>query len=163
MKYSRALENVVVALNTEQNCIKRENTAGTKNVEYTWTNLGIDLFEYSVMKLVSIAHDCTTHATDHGDNIIQFRLKNVYYNPSLYKTSEKSSYPLIFASSYDSENQYNFSDLGGIYLVPQYINTISFVVSDSMTDCEAGLSKNMQFIIMLVIQPYDKKYSALEN
>jgi hypothetical protein len=163
MIYSRALENIVVALNTEIGCVRTNNTADSKTINFTWNNLNIHLGEHAVMKLVSIAHDAGTHATEHGDSILQFRLGGgVRYNPALFVSSDKGA-PLIFASSFDAENQYNFSDIGGIYLEPQTINNITLSASDSLSDIAAGINKGLQFLIMLVIQPYDKKYSAIEN
>lgn len=163
MKVSKPLENVVLYLNTETNCVKTQNSAGTKNVEYTWTISPLVLNEYSILKVFSVAHDATTHNTDHADNIITFRLKDVIYNPELYRSTDSSGYPIIFSMPFDTESQYFNADLGGLYLIPQTLNRISIVASDSTTVGNNGVSTNIQFVLGICIQQYDRKYSEVEN
>ena len=160
MKVSKPLENIVLYLNTETNCTK--NTVSSKNYEFTWNISPIVLNEYSVCKVISIAHDATA-TIDHSDNIITFRLKDVIYNPELYRSTDNSAYPIIHAMPWDTESQYYDPSLGGLYLTPQTINRISIVPSDSTTNANGGVSSSVQFIIGIVFQPYDRKYSDVEN
>lgn len=161
MKISKPLENIILYLNTETNCIK--TTADLKNYEFTWAISPIVLNEYSILKVFSVAHDANVHNTDHADNIITFRLKDVIYNPELYRSTDNSGYPIIFSMPFDTESQYFNADLGGLYLVPQTLNRISIVVSDSTTIGHNGISQDIQFVIGICIQQYNRKFSDTEN
>lgn len=160
MKISKPLENVVLYLNTETNCVKTTN--GSKNSEFTWNISPIVLNEYSICKVISIAHDATV-ATEHSDNILTFRLKDIVYNPELYRSTDNSAYPILHAMPFDTESQYYDPSLGGVSLIPQTINRISIVASDSTTIPQGGVSANIQFIIGVVFQQYDRRYSDIEN
>ena len=160
MGISKPIENTILYLNTETNCIK--NTSGSRNYEYTWAISPIILNEYSICKVFSIAHDASLVA-DHADNIITFRLKDIMINPELYRSTDNSGYPIIHAMPWDTESQYYDPSLGGLFLVPQTINRISIVVSDSVSDANNGINSSITFVIGLVFQPYDRKYSLTEN
>lgn len=160
MGVSKPLEDVILYLNTETNCTK--TTISGKNYEFSWNISPILLNEYSVCKPFSIAHDATA-ITDHSDNILTFRLKDIIINPELYRSTDNSGYPIIHAMPFDTESQYYDSSLGGLYLVPQTINRISLIVSDSTTNAQNGVSSSIQFVIGLVFQQYDRKYSLTEN
>ena len=43
------------------------------------------------------------------------------------------------------------------------INNIKFIVSDSLTNTFGGVHKELKFLVGLVIIPYDRQYSAIEN
>ena len=60
MVVSKPLENIVLYLNTEQNCVKRN--ANGRNYEFTWNISPIILSEYSVLKVGSVAHDASAIA-----------------------------------------------------------------------------------------------------
>ena len=160
MGISKPIENTILYLNTETNCIK--NTSGSRNYEYTWAISPIILNEYSICKVFSIAHDASV-VGDHEDNIITFRLKDVMINPELYRSTDNSGYPIIHAMPWDTESQYYDPSLGGLFLVPQTINRISIVVSDSVSNANNGINSSITFVIGLVFQPYDRKYSLTEN
>lgn len=160
MGVSKPIENTILYLNTETNCIK--NTSGGRNYEYTWAISPIILNEYSICKVFSIAHDASV-VGDHADNIITFRLKDVMINPELYRSTDNSAYPIIHAMPWDTESQYYDPSLGGLFLVPQTINRISIVVSDSVSNANNGINSSITFVIGLVFQPYDRKYSLTEN
>jgi len=159
---SKAIENVVLYLNTEVNCTKR--VINSKNVEFSFNLSPIVLNEYCVMKLISIAHDSNSHGTNHGDNIIQFRLGNtIQYNPDLYRSNDNSA-PILFAMNWvDNEPAYWDGQLGGIHINPQTINNITLICSDSMTNSFAGIDASLQFMIGIVFIPYDRQYSEVEN
>lgn len=162
IKNIKPLEPYTIYLNTEQNCQKYTVNSLTKT--FTWNVSPIVLNEYSVLRLMSIAHDASNHASHHGDNILSFRLKGVVYNPELYRNSDNSPYPIIFASSWtDNEFQYWNSSIGGVRLPPQTINTITLVASSSLSDAEGGIDSDLSFMIGLTIEPYDVKYSDYEN
>lgn len=159
---SKPMENVVLYLNTEVNCTKK--VVNSKNVEFSFNISPIVLNEYSVMKLISIAHDASNHGTNHGNNIIQFRLSNnIQYNPDLYRSND-NGLPILFAMNWvDNEPAFWDSQLGGIYLNPQTINNITFVCSDSLSNTYNGIDTTLQFLIGIAFQPYDRQYSAVEN
>ena len=160
MKLSKPLENIVLYLNTETNCIK--NTISGKNYEYTWAISPIVLNEYSICKVISIAHDANAD-TDHSDNILTFRLKDIVYNPELYRSTDNSAYPILHAMPWMTESQYYDPSLGGVSLIPQTINRISIVPSDSTTNAQGGISENIKLIIGVVFQQYDRTFSNVEN
>lgn len=163
MKSTKPIENTVLYLNTEVNCSKRTNSGNTIVYEYSFNISPIVLNEYSVMKLISIAHSSSNHGTDHASKIIQFRVGGILYNPELYRSND-NGLPLIFSSSWtDNEPTYWNSNLGGLYLVPQTINRIVFVVSDDLTDANAGIDADLKWVLGLCIIPYDRSFSATEN
>lgn len=173
MKILKPLEPVILYLNTETNCTKKDNAtvdaqgnpvAATRNLEFSWNNISpIFLNEYTIVKVFSVAHDANVHSTDHSDNIITIRLKDVIYNPELYRSTDNSGYPIIHAMPFDSESTYNDLSMGGLYVVPQTINRISLIISDSMTNPHNGVLLSMKFIIGLVFIPYDRVMSAIED
>jgi hypothetical protein len=160
MGVSKPLENVILYLNTETNCIK--SSGNSKNYEFTWCISPIILNEFSICKVISIAHDAAA-TTDHGDNIITIRLKDIMYNPELYRSTDNSGYPIIHSMPWDTESQYYDPSLGGLYLVPQTINRLSVVISDSVTNAQNGVPDTIKFVIGLVFQQYDRKFSLTEN
>jgi len=158
------MEKIVLYLNSEVNCVKRANGTDTKNIELTWNISPIVLSEYSVLKLITIQHTSTSHSSIHSGNILTFRLKDVLYNPELYRTNDNIAYPVVFAGSYkdDEPAYYNYVS-AGISLLPQTINTISMILSDSITDGFSGIDVDLKFLIGLVFEPYDRTYSDYEN
>lgn len=159
---SKPIENVVLYLNTEVNCTKK--VFNSKNVEFSFNISPIVLNEYCVMKLISIAHDSINHGNSHSDNIIQFRLNNnVQYNTELYRSND-NGLPILFAMNWvDNEPAFWNSDLGGIHLIPQTINNITLVCSDSLSSTINGVDTSLMFLIGIVFQPYERQYSAIEN
>lgn len=159
---SKPIENVVLYLNTEVNCTKR--VINSKNVEFSFNLSPIVLNEYCVMKLISIAHDSTNHGTNHGDNIIQFRLGNtIQYNPDLYRSND-NTLPILFAMNWvDNEPAYWDGQLAGVHINPQTINNITLICSDSLTNSYGGIDASLQFMIGIVFIPYDRQYSEVEN
>lgn len=157
---SKPLENIVLYLNSETNCDKQ--TRNDRNYEYTWSISPIILSEYSVCKVVSVAHDASADS-DHADNIITFRVKDIIHNPENYRSTDNSGYPIIFSMPFMTESQYYNADLGGLYLVPQTVNRITIIPTDSTTNAYNGVNANLQFVIGLVFQQYDRKFSDVEN
>lgn len=161
MGISKPLENTILYLNTETNCVK--NNIDGRNYDFSWTISPIILSEYSICKVFSIAHDAANAALDHADNIITIRLKDVMINDELYRSTDNSAYPIIHAMPWDTEAQYYDPSLGGLFLVPQTVNRISLVISDSTTNAMNGVPDTIQFIVGLVFQPYDRNFSLSEN
>jgi hypothetical protein len=161
---SKPIENITLYLNSAvSTCIKRTNQAGTKNIEMTFNISPITLSEHSVLKIMSIAHASDNHGSQHGNNVLQFRLSNsVQYNPDLYRSND-NSLPILFAMNYTDNEPAFWSNIEGIYLQPQTINSITFVLSDDLTNAYNGIDKDLNFIIGLVFQLYDRQYSAVEN
>jgi hypothetical protein len=161
---SKPLENITLYLNSAvSTCIKRTNGAGTKNIEMTFPISPLTLSEYSVLKIMSIAHASTNHASHHGNNVLQFRLSNnISYNPELYRSNDNSP-PILFAMNYTDNEPAFWSNIDGLYLQPQTINNITLILSDDLTNAYAGIDDDLNFIIGLVFQVYDRKYSDVEN
>ncbi len=161
---SKPLENITLYLNSAvSTCIKRTNGAGTKNIEMTFPISPLTLSEYSVLKIISIAHASTNHASHHGNNVLQFRLSNnISYNPELYRSNDNSP-PILFAMNYTDNEPAFWSNIDGLYLQPQTINNITLILSDNLTNAYGGIDKELNFIIGLVFQVYDRKYSDVEN
>lgn len=158
-KISKPLEPITLYLNTEINCTKIYNSDNTKILEYQFNNLNLNLSEYCVMKLISIAHD----AGAHGDSIICFRVKGLSINNELYRSNDNSPYPIIFANAWKAnEPAYFDQQLGGIFLNNQLINNFSFVLSDTLNDINSGVPLGLQFLIGISFIPYDRKYSDIE-
>jgi hypothetical protein len=165
---SKPLENVVLYLNsglpaTNTTIRKITNSAGTKNTEITFFISPITISEYSVLKVMSIAHASSSHASQHGNSVLQFRLGNsIQYNPDLYRSNDNSA-PILFAMSYTDNEPAYWSNIEGIYLPPQTINSITLILSDDLANPAGGIDKDLNFIIGLVFQEYDRKYSDVEN
>lgn len=160
-KNYKILENKVIYLNTETNCIK--TTIDGKNTEYTWNIPSITIDELARLNVFNIQFDSSTTLT-FTDNIFFLRLKNVLYNPSSYFSSDNTGYPLIFVGKYTStENSYWNSANSSINIIPQTINTISVVVSDSLTNPMAGVDSTLSFVLGICIEQYDGKISEVGN
>lgn len=160
MKFYKPMENYILWLSTEQNCTKRNSSDGAKTLEYSWDISPIILNEYASLKLFSIHHQTGTH----GDNIHTVHLKDILYNPELYRTSENTGYPILSSSKWkqNETNYYSMED-SRIYIVPQTIRKINLVISNSITDPAAGCNSDMTFMIGICIEPYDRKLSDYEN
>lgn len=181
---SKPIESYNLTLNTEQNCTIRydnatvsteyvvRNEAGvitdsfaiikagaTTAYEYSWNISPLILSEYSVLKVKSVCHQ----NGNHGDKIIQFRLKDVMFNPELYRSTDKSGNPLIWANAWRNNAPAFWTGDVAIHLLPQTINRISLVLSDNTGNSFNGIDKGLEFIIQLSIEQYDRKYSDVEN
>ena len=109
-------------------------------------------------------HTSTSHSAKHGGKILTFRLKDVLYNPELFRTNDNSPYPVVFAGSYtDNEPAYYNYQSCGIGLLPQTINTISMILTDDISNAYSGIDADLKFFIGLSIEPYDRTYSDYEN
>ena len=161
---SKPIENITLYLNSAvSTCIKKTNTAGTKNVEMTFNISPITINEYSVLKIMSIAHATANHASHHGNSVLSFRLSNsIQYNPDLYRSNDNSP-PILFAMNYTDNEPAYWSNIEGIYITPQTINSITLILSDDLTNAYGGIDTGLNFIIGLVFQLYDRQYSAIEN
>jgi hypothetical protein len=160
-KSYKVLDDKVIYLNSEVNCTKITNGA-TKNIEFIWNIPSITIDEFAKLRVFNFQHKANSVA-DHDDRVLSFRLKNVLYNQSTYFNSDNTSYPLLFAGTFLNESSYWNADLSGITIIPQTINTISIVVSDSMTDANNGIPVGFSFIIGMNIQQYDLKLSEINN
>lgn len=159
-KSYKVLDDKIIYLNTEANCTKVSN--GTNNVEFIWNIPSITIDEFAKLRVFTFQHKANSTA-DHDDRILSFRLKNVLCNQSTYYHSDNTGYPLLFAGSFIAESSYWNADLSGLSIIPQTINTISIVVSDSMTSANNGIPVGFSFIIGMNIQQYDLKLSEINN
>ena len=160
-KSYKVIDDKIFYLNTETNCTKVTD-GGSKNIEFIWKIPSITIDEFAKLRVFTCQHTATTD-TDHVGKILSFRLKNVLFNPSTYYSSDNTQYPLIFSGTFTSEATYWNSDFSGITIIPQTINAISIVVSDSLTSQTSGISTNLSFVIGMNIQQYDLKLSEINN
>lgn len=161
MKYYKPLENYTIWLNTEQNCIRRNDSADLKTLEFTWNISPIILNEFATIKMIAFVHAAGTHS----DLPIVVHMKNLQYNPELYRSSVNSPYPILGLAKWKQNEEscyYNFQD-NKIYIQPQTIQQIVLVLSDTIEDSFAGINKDLTMIIGLVIEPYDRMISDYEN
>jgi len=158
---SKPIENITLYLNSAVNTERRTN--GSKTTEMTFNISPIILNEYSVIKIISIAHTSANHSANHGNSVLSFRLGNsVSYNPELYRSNDNSP-PVLFAMNYTDNEPAFWSNIEGIHISPQTINSITLILSDDLSSYNNGISNDLNFMIGLVFEVYDRQYSATEN
>lgn len=161
MKYYKPLESYTIWLNSEQNCTRRNNSGDTKTMEFIWDISPIILNEYATIKMIAFVHAAGTHS----DLPIVVHMKNILYNPELYRSSVNSPHPILGLAKWKQNEEscyYNFQD-NKIYIQPQTIRQINLILSDTIADSFAGINKDLTIMIGLVIEPYDRMISDNEN
>lgn len=156
-KSYKELNDKIFYLNTEKNC--RKISSGSKNVEFIWNIPSITIDEFAKLKVFL----CQQSMGTVGTLPLSFRLKYVLFNQSTYYSSEDSQYPIIFSGFHNTNAVIWDADLSGITIIPQTINTISLVVSDSLTSPNAGITNTFGFLIGISIQQFDLKLSEINN
>ena len=66
------------------------------------------------------------------------------------------SYPNIFAGVLDQTSQNNvyFTGMGSLELIPQAINTITSLATDSLTNINSGVDNTYKIMIDITIDDY---------
>ena len=125
-------------LNSEMGCTK--NAIGTKNISFTWDINPILITELAKLRVFLIQYQGTGSNTK--DNIVSFKIQDVLYNAGQYYSSD-GSYPNIFADVLDQTAQTNvyFTGMGSLELIPQAINTITILATDSLSNINSGLDQ----------------------
>lgn len=160
-KFYKPIERYTLWLNTEQGCQKKVSSDGLKNVEFSWDFSDIPLSEYAIMRLFAISHYSATEDT--ANKIIQVRIKGVDVNYELYRGDKNGGYPMLFAGSWtNNESAYFDHSLSGLCITNKPIRNITLIISDDMTNPDAGVLNTLQFMIGISIEPYDRKVSDVE-
>ena len=97
------------------------------------------------LKVANICHS----GSGHQDNIIIFKLDGVMTDTGKY-ISNDGGIPTIIATTFN--NTRNLYEENDIPLIKQTINSIRLIISDSLTDVNAGIANTMNFCISLKIE-----------
>jgi hypothetical protein len=97
------------------------------------------------LKVANICHS----GTGHGDSIIIFKLDGIMTDNNKYLSND-GGYPTIIATTFN--NTRNLYEENDIPLIRQTINTIRLIISDSLTNINAGVANTLNFCISLKIE-----------
>jgi hypothetical protein len=97
------------------------------------------------LKVANICHS----GTGHGDSIIIFKLDGIMTDNNKYLSND-GGYPTIIATTFN--NTRNLYEENDIPLIRQTINTIRLIISDSLTNVNAGVANTLNFCISLKIE-----------
>lgn len=97
------------------------------------------------LKVANICHS----GTGHGDNIIIFKLDGIMTDNNKYLSND-GGIPTILATTFN--NTRNLYEENDIPLIRQTINSIRLIISDSLTNINAGVSNTLNFCISLKIE-----------
>ena len=136
-------------LNSEMGCNK--NAIGTKNISFTWDINPILITELAKLRVFLIQYQ----GAGSKDNIVSFKIRDVLYNAGQYYSSD-GSYPNIFAGQLNQTAQTNvyYTGMGSLELIPQAINTITILITDSLTNINSGVDDTLKFMIGITIDDY---------
>ena len=130
-----------------------KNAIGCKNVSFTWDINPILITELAKLRVFLIQYQGTGSNTK--DNIVSFKIQDVLYNAGQYYSSD-GSYPNIFAGQLNQTAQTNvyYTGMGSLELIPQAINTITILITDSLTNINSGVDDTLKFMIGITIDDY---------
>ncbi len=97
------------------------------------------------LKVANICHS----GTGHGDSIIIFKLDGIMTDNNKYLSND-GGIPTIIATTFN--NTRNLYEENDIPLIRQTINTIRLIISDSLTNANAGIADTINFCISLKIE-----------
>lgn len=97
------------------------------------------------LKVANICHS----GTGHGDSIIIFKLDGIMTDNNKYLSND-GGIPTILATTFN--NTRNLYEENDIPLIRQTINTIRLIISDNLTDINAGVADTLNFCISLKIE-----------
>ena len=97
------------------------------------------------LKVANICHS----GTGHGDNIIIFKLDGIMTDNNKYLSND-GGIPTILATTFN--NTRNLYEENDIPLIRQTINTIRLIISDNLTNINAGIANTLNFCISLKIE-----------
>ena len=99
------------------------------------------------LKVANICHSDTSGTT--GNNIFIFKLDGIMTDNNKYLSND-GGYPTIIATTFN--NTRNLYEENDIPLIRQTINTIRLIISDSLTNVNAGVANTINFCISLKIE-----------
>lgn len=120
-------------------------TDGTRNYSFTFETQPIMITNKAVLKVANICHS----GGGHNDNIITFKIDGVMVDFNRYIAND-GGIPTIIATTFN--NTRNYTEENDIPLVRQTINSIRLIVSDSLTNQNAGVLTSLNFCISLKIE-----------
>ena len=97
------------------------------------------------LKVANICHS----GPGHGDSIIIFKLDGIMTDNNRYLSND-GGMPTIIATTFN--NTRNLYEENDIPLIRQTINTIRLIISDSLTNPNAGVADTLNFCISLKIE-----------
>lgn len=97
------------------------------------------------LKVANICHS----GTGHGDNIIIFKLDGIMTDNNKYLSND-GGIPTIIATTFN--NTRNLYEENDIPLIRQTINTIRLIITDDLTNINAGVADTLNFCISLKIE-----------
>jgi hypothetical protein len=121
-----------------------------KNTEFRFNIRNIQIDDYAELKLEGIYATGTL-----GTSIYTFKSTNLLYNNRSYFNSDNSGYPTIATSYFGTNNMY-YKNIGGLMLMPQNIDNITLIITDSLSDINAGITNDINFSIILYLDIYTK-------
>ena len=97
------------------------------------------------LKVANICHS----GTGHGDSIIIFKLDGIMTDNNKYLSND-GGIPTIIATTFN--NTRNLYEENDIPLIRQTINTIRLIITDDLTNINAGVADTLNFCISLKIE-----------
>lgn len=97
------------------------------------------------LKVANICHS----GTGHENNIIIFKTEGIMSDNNYY-ISNDGAIPIVIATTFN--NTRNLYEENDIPLIKQTINSIKLIVSDSLTNPNAGIANTLNFCISLKIE-----------
>lgn len=141
--------NKQIVLNSSY-ATKITNSAGKNSIfRFNIRNILID--KMALLRVEGIQASGTT-----GSSIYQFRTTNLLYNNRSYHSSDNIGYPVILSTYFGTNNMY-YRNLFGLQLLNQNIDYIELIVSDDITNMNAGIATDINFIMTLyleILEPY---------
>ena len=99
------------------------------------------------LKVANICHSDTSGTT--GNNIFIFKIDGIMTDNNRYLSND-GGMPTIIATTFN--NTRNLYEENDIPLIRQTINTIRLIISDSLTNPNAGVADTLNFCISLKIE-----------
>ena len=150
MKSYAIRNSYTLFLNSEVGCTK--TAIGSKNISFLWDISPILITELAKLKVFLIQYQ----GAGSKDSIVSFKIRDVLYNAGNYYSSD-GSYPNIFAGQLNQTAQTNVYYTGGnsLELIPQAINTITILATDSLTNINSGVDDTLKFMIGITIDDFE--------
>ena len=119
-------------------------TAYRLSVSPTWMLLFESANSSPLAKLRVFLIQYQGRGSNTKDNIVSFKIQDVLYNAGQYYSSD-GSYTNIFAGVLDQATQTNvyFTGMGSLERIPQAINTITILATDSLTNINSGVDDTL--------------------
>lgn len=134
--------NKQVILNS--NYATKTALSGGKNTLFRFNIRNIQIEKYGLLKVDSCVMTGTV-----GTSIYTFRTMNLLYNNRCYFSSDNIGYPVILVGYFGTNNMIYKNNGGGLILLSQNVDYIDIIVSDSISDLNAGITNDINFILTL--------------